>query len=68
MSCRLTAPVPLPSVFNTANATPGSPALQVCVAGRGPWISRTLYAVLGCPIAKVMFAVTVFEPPVPIVT
>ena len=61
----MTLPTPLPSVFNTPLATPGSPALHFCDPGRGPWISLTWYGVLGVAIIMYTSAVTVFVPPVP---
>src|SRR5690242_19161016 len=57
-SWRVTVPVPLPSVFSTALATPGSPALHRCDPGRGPWMSRTWYGVFGIPTARKTSAVT----------
>src|SRR6478672_8521284 len=58
----LADPDPLPSVKSSPTATPGSPAVHVLSEGRGTWMSRTVYRVLGVAVARRTSAVTPSEP------
>jgi hypothetical protein len=54
-------PVPAASVVSAPTAVPGSPIVQVRSAGRGTWMSLTLYRVLGAAVARRTSAFTRFE-------